>query len=116
MTATFTGAKRKIIYQPGQNNTWVQIPKLWSGYIFAMCGIPPARVDISMDEYGMLTIKPDFELEGLEIAQQRQNAIMQGHNGEAETWLREHGKWQSEDIITKRGRPTTKRKKPIEEE
>ena len=59
MSATFTGAKRKVLYKPGLNNTWIQIPKFWAGYIGALRGAFPTRVNIDMDEFGVLTITPD---------------------------------------------------------
>ena len=59
MSATFTGAKRKVLYKPGLNNTWIQIPKFWAGYIGALRGAFPTRVNIGMDEFGVLTITPD---------------------------------------------------------
>ena len=59
MSATFTGAKRKVLYKPGLNNTWIQIPKFWAGYIGALRGAFPTRVNIDMNEQGVLTITPD---------------------------------------------------------
>ena len=60
MSATFTGAKRKVLYKPGLNNTWIQIPKFWAGYVGALHnGAFPERVSIDMDEQGVLTITPD---------------------------------------------------------
>lgn len=112
MTASFSGVKRKIIYQSGLNNTWVQLPKFWSGYIFALCGTPPSRVTIDMDEQGILTIKPDFELEGIEIAAKRQAAILLDEA--AESWLRERGLWQTE--IVKKCKPTKKIKEGKDEQ
>lgn len=109
MPATITGAKRHIIYKPGLNNVWIQLHRFWVGYVFARCGTPPARISMDMDEQGMLTITPDFELEGEEIAEKRKAAMLEGHNGEAEVWLRAHGLWQSDEIKHKRGRPVERR-------
>jgi hypothetical protein len=59
VSATFTGAKRKVIYKSGLNNTWIQIPKFWAGYVGALHDAFPTRVNIDMDESGVLTITPD---------------------------------------------------------
>jgi len=115
MSATITGAHRKITYKPGLNNVWVQLPKFWVGYVYALCGIPPERVEIDMDEYGKLTIKPDFKLEGKEVEEKRKAAITEGHGGEAEEWLRAHGLWNSGIITSKKGRPVEKQKAPSKE-
>ena len=61
MSATVTGVKRKIIYKPGFNNAWVQIPKFFVVYIMALHGsVAPEKVNIDMDEQGVLTITPEY--------------------------------------------------------
>ena len=59
MSATFSGVKRKVIYKRGLNNTWIQIPKFWAGYVSALTGSFPEEVNIDMDENGVLTITPE---------------------------------------------------------
>lgn len=59
MSATFSGVKRKVIYKRGLNNTWIQIPKFWAGYVSALTGFFPEEVNIDMDENGVLTITPE---------------------------------------------------------
>lgn len=60
MSATFTGAKREVIYGKGLNNTMIQIPKFWAGYVAALHnGAFPETVNIDMDDKGVLTITPE---------------------------------------------------------
>ena len=121
MSAKITGAHRKIIYEPGLNNAWVQLHKYWVGYVYALCGTPPGHVVMEMDEYGVLTLTPDFSHEGEEIETKRKEAIAEAielnknrnpRPGKAETWLREHKLWNTDMVKCKqgRGRPSTRRK------
>lgn len=59
MTATLEGIKKRIVYKPGRNNVWLQLPDFWAGYVMALWnGIAPSHVNIDMDEQGVLTITP----------------------------------------------------------
>jgi len=117
MSATITDAHRKIIYEPGINNAWVQLHKFWVGYVYAICGAPPEHITMDMDENGVLTLTPDFEHEGKEIANKRKAAIIEGHNGPAEAWLRAHKLWGTDIVKCKqgRGRPSTRHKIAVKE-
>lgn len=60
MSATFTGAHRRIIYRSGTNNAWIQIPRFWAGYVTGLFNAAPRKVNIDMDEQGILTIRPIY--------------------------------------------------------
>jgi len=59
MAATLENIKKRIVYKPGRNNVWLQLPDFWVGYVMALWdGVAPRHVSIDMDKQGVLTITP----------------------------------------------------------